>query len=140
MRGEETVLIEGHASLFGVADLMGDVVRPGAFAASLTRHPLPPMLMQHAPGHHAGRWVTVRETGRGLYARGLVDPVSPGGRRALDTGLDGLSIGFRPVRWRPNATGRELIEIDLIEISLVAAPALPAARFTRLHERLATAA
>ncbi|RYG28894.1 MAG: HK97 family phage prohead protease, partial [Burkholderiales bacterium] len=33
-----SLVIEGYASLFGVEDLAGDVVRAGAFARSLARH------------------------------------------------------------------------------------------------------
>jgi uncharacterized protein len=138
MRSE--VLVEGYASLFGVEDLTGDVVRAGAFAASLTRLGRgPPMLLDHAHGRLAGSWSVVREDGRGLYVRGLIDPHQPGGEVALARGLDGLSIGFRPVRWRERPGGRDLIELELIEVSLVADPALPGARF-RVTERLRQAA
>ncbi|MEM8921001.1 MAG: HK97 family phage prohead protease, partial [Pseudomonadota bacterium] len=40
-------LIEGYASVFGETDLAGDVVRAGAFAASLARLSGAPMLFQH---------------------------------------------------------------------------------------------
>ena len=128
------VLVEGYASLFGVADSVGDVVRAGAFSASLRRATGPPMLLRHAHGAVAGRWSVAREDGRGLYVRGLIDGTLPSGRRAADAvakgGMDGLSIGFRPLRWRERAGGgRDLIEIELIEVSLVDDPALEAARF-----------
>lgn len=124
------VLIEGYASLFGAEDLLGDVVRAGAFAVSLARMGrVPPMLLDHAHGRFAGRWSVVREDARGLFLRGLIDPSTPGGDIALSRRIDGLSIGFRPVRWRERPGGRELLEIDLIEVSLVADPALPGARF-----------
>lgn len=133
----EAILIEGHASLFGVEDLMGDVVRAGAFAQSLrggTGPPvLVPMLLGHAHGRVAGRWVAAREDGRGLYVRGLVEGGTRAGDAALAAiadGLDGLSIGFRAQMWRPRiAGGRELMRVNLIEVSLVSAPALPGARF-----------
>ncbi len=137
---QSEVLVEGYASLFGVEDLMGDVVRAGAFAASLRRLGRgPPMLLDHAHGRFAGRWSVVREDGRGLFVRGLIDTRLPGGEVALARRIDGLSIGFRPVRWRERPGGRELIELDLIEVSLVADPALPGARF-RATERLRQAA
>ncbi|MEM0984644.1 MAG: HK97 family phage prohead protease [Pseudomonadota bacterium] len=123
-------IIDGYASIFGEPDLSGDVVRGGAFAASLAAKTSVPMLLQHKNGAIAGRWVAIRETGRGLYVRGLVE--SDGAKRLLDRGLDGLSIGFRPKLWRPRAQGRDLIAVDLVEISLVSAPMQPLARLTRL--------
>ena len=50
-------------------------------------------------------------------------------------GLDGLSIGFVARDWSPRVTrGRELKEVELREISLVAAPMLPGARFAAVGE------
>ncbi len=125
----EPVLIEGYASLFGVADMGGDVVRAGAFARSLKRASGLPMLIQHRDGASAGRWTRVVEDGRGLFVRGLVE--ATGALALLGRGMDGLSIGFRPARWSPRISGgRELIEVDLVEISLVSAPMLKGARFS----------
>ncbi|MEM7766449.1 MAG: HK97 family phage prohead protease [Pseudomonadota bacterium] len=131
MTGPE--LIEGYASIFGQPDLDGDVVRGGAFAASLRQAGQVPMLLQHRNGSIAGRWLSVRETGRGLFVRGLVE--ADGAKRLLASGLDGLSIGFRPRLWRPRTKGRDLIAVDLVEISLVSAPMQPLARLTRLQGR-----
>jgi HK97 family phage prohead protease len=127
-------LIEGYASLFGVRDLAGDVIRPGAFARSLAEPSLPPMLLQHVGGRPAGQWTRVREDGRGLFVRGLVSEALPAGaialRRMASGALDGLSIGFVAREWSPRpGGGRDLRVIELKEISLVAAPMLPGARF-----------
>lgn len=122
------LLIEGYASVFGVADLTGDIVRAGAFSGSLARAGRPPMLLQHRAGAIAGRWVRIVEDGRGLYVRGLIEAESAQG--LARAGLDGLSIGFRPLMWRRRAGGgRELTDVDLVEVSLVAEPMQPAARF-----------
>ncbi|MEL8056095.1 MAG: HK97 family phage prohead protease [Pseudomonadota bacterium] len=122
-----SVLIEGYASLFGVADSGGDVVRAGAFARSLRRGGVP-MLLQHRSGAVAGRWVRMIEDGRGLYVRGLVE--GRGAHGLIEDGLDGLSIGFRPRVWTPRgASGRTLADVELVEVSLVAEPMLGAARF-----------
>jgi HK97 family phage prohead protease len=127
----EALLIEGYASLFGVADAGGDIVRAGAFSRALRAGAGPPMLLMHRQGAVAGRWTRMVEDGRGLYVRGLVET---GAARALaERGLDGLSIGFRPRMWRRRAIqGRELLDVDLVEVSLVATPMLEAARFTVL--------
>ena len=125
------VLIEGYASLFGVPDLSGDVVRAGAFTRALEASTPRPMLMQHIHGRVIGRWVRMVEDGRGLYVRGLIE--SGRAIAAVRGGLDGLSIGFRPRLWHPRRpAGRELIDIDLVEISLVAAPMQARARFIPL--------
>ncbi len=63
---------EGYASLFGVADGAGDIVAPGAFAASLRKrgpHRVR-MLWQHFAHEPIGTWEEIREDARGLYVRG----------------------------------------------------------------------
>lgn len=135
----EPVLIEGYASLFGVADDGGDIVRAGAFARSLKRAGGVAMLIQHRDGARAGRWTRMIEDGRGLYVRGLVE--APGALALVARGMDGLSIGFRPSMWRPRVSGgRELIEVDLVEVSLVQAPMLSGARFSVQGRSLVQAA
>jgi uncharacterized protein len=133
---QRSLVIEGYASLFGVEDLAGDVVRAGAFARSLSRGGQVGMLLAHVGGRTAGRWSVVREDGRGLFVRGLVTDETAAGSAALkligDGELSGLSIGFIARDWSPRASsnrGRDLREIELREISLVSSPMLPGARF-----------
>jgi hypothetical protein len=122
-----TLLIEGYASRFGVKDQAGDQVRAGAFGEALTRADIP-MLLQHVPGALVGRWTRLIEDGRGLYVRGLVESASA--QTLIQNGMNGLSIGFRPLVWMPReAGGRTLIKLDLVEISLVSDPMLADARF-----------
>lgn len=124
----EPILIEGYASLFGLADGTGDVVRAGAFSRSLRGRPCLPMLLQHRQGAIAGRWTRMIEDGRGLFVRGLIE--TEGALRLAEGGLNGLSIGFIPRLWKPRAEGgRELIDLDLVEVSLVAEPMQRCARF-----------
>ncbi len=123
--------IEGYAALFGLADLSGDTVRAGAFQASLARigHRLP-MIFEHQLRQVCGVWYA-REDGRGLFVEGRVDEALPGGRAAIAAmarGTDGLSIGFRARRASQGPKGRTLIEIDLLEASIVALPMQPQAR------------
>jgi len=138
-RGMQSLVIGGYASLFGVEDLAGDVVRAGAFTRSLARGGGVGMLLSHVGGRTAGRWTLMREDGRGLFVRGLVSDETASGATALRMiareGLDGLSIGFVARDWSPRVTrGRELKEVELREISLVAAPMLPGARFAAVGE------
>jgi Escherichia/Staphylococcus phage prohead protease len=57
---------EGYASLFGVPDGAGDVVAPGAFAASLRKRPPSRvrMLYQHFAHEPIGVWEQIREDSR----------------------------------------------------------------------------
>ncbi len=130
------MIIEGYAALFGVADQMGDVVRAGAFAASLARRAEPlPMLAEHERRLLAGYWTEVKEDGRGLYLRGEIRDDLPGAARAkcmIARGVDGLSIGFVPIVAHARGEGRVLSEIELLEVSIVTHPMQ---RFARLTAR-----
>ena len=77
-------MIEGYASVFGIEDRIGDIVRAGAFAQSLQSGPVP-MLLQHRAGAIAGRWVRLIEDGRGLFVRGLV--AAPNAQALIQTGI-----------------------------------------------------
>ncbi|MGB3626534.1 MAG: HK97 family phage prohead protease [Henriciella sp.] len=124
---DKAILIEGYAALFGAPDLSGDVIRAGAFARSL-KAGAAPMLLQHRSGAIAGRWTRLVEDGRGLFVRGLIE--AEGARKLVALGLDGLSIGFRARLWTPRVGGgRTLSDVDLVEVSLVAEPMQPLARF-----------
>ena len=141
----QSLVIEGYASLFGVEDLAGDVVRAGAFARSLAAGAGVRLLLNHGGRRTVGRWTRIHEDGRGLFVRGFVMPETPAGQAALEMigegRLSGLSIGFIARDWTPRVTrGRELREIDLREVSLVATPMLESARFAAVGGRAAIAA
>ena len=122
--------IQGHASLFWTRDLNDDVTAAGAFAASLARTGPAgvKMLHQHDDAEDAA----------GLYVRGRILRATPRGRLVaalVEAGaLDGLSIGFRAVKARPDETGRlrVLTQVELWEVSIVTFPMLPGARLTRV--------
>ena len=138
----------GYASLFGRRDQSGDIVLPGAFAASLKRRSASDvrMLFQHDPAEPVGTWVDMREDARGLIVTGRLDPNVQRGRELfslLDSrGLDGLSIGFKTVTARRDRTSgaRLLSQIDLWEISLVTFPMLDGARVSQVKRRAIDAA
>ncbi|WP_395645330.1 HK97 family phage prohead protease [Terricaulis sp.] len=131
------MIIEGYAALFGVPDHMNDVVRAGAFAASIARRVAPlPMLVEHEQRLIAGYWSDVLEDGRGLFVRGEIRDDLAGSARArrnIGRGVDGLSIGFIPIV-ASGARGRLLEEIELLEVSIVANPMQPRARLTLARE------
>lgn len=129
--------VAGWASRAFEQDLIGDQVAPGAFAASLARTGAAgvAMLFRHDPAAPIGRWTKLSERAEGLWAEGVLDEADPTARGVAALirahALDGLSIGFRARRSCPRAGGRLLLEIDLLEISLVAFPLLPSARIVR---------
>ena len=132
----------GYARLFGPRDGAGGIVPPGAFTASLRRRGAGDirMLFQHDATEPVGTWLDIRETARGLYVRGRLDRNVQRGRELASLlesgGLDGLSIGFKTVKARRDATraARLLTEIDLWEISLVTFPMLEGARVSAVKQ------
>lgn len=138
--------IAGYAALFGAPDLTGDVVRPGAFAPSLLRRGSAGvrMLFQHDASEPVGVWTAIREDGRGLYVEGELLEAGDRGRTAAALAragaVDGLSIGYRPVRAIRRARGRDLAEVDLWEVSIVTFPMQPGARLRVIADHDARAA
>ena len=136
LRVEDGTRIEGYASMFGVADRGGDVVRPGAYGASLERMAAEgrrvKMLWQHDPAQPIGVWDAVKEDACGLWVSGrLLTEVAKGAeaKALVEAGaIDGLSIGYRTVKAAKSGSGRELTELELWEVSLVTFPMLEAAR------------
>jgi len=130
------LLIEGYASLWGAADLNGDVVQAGAFADSLAKTGAEGVRMLHGHDGRAvvGVWDAIAEDARGLFVRGRIMDWSPEARlaQALSRAgaLDGLSIGYRTARARRQGRLRVLSGVDLWEVSLVTFPMLPGARFS----------
>lgn len=129
------MVVEGYASLWGAADLNGDVVQAGAFADSLARTGAAGvrMLQGHDERAVVGVWDRIAEDGRGLFVRGRIMDWSAQGRLAQAmtraAALDGLSIGFRTARARRDGRLRVLSGVELWEVSLVVFPALAGARF-----------
>jgi uncharacterized protein len=129
-------VFSGYASLFGKRDSQGDVVMPGAFAESLRVRGVENirMLFQHNPAEPVGTWLDLKETERGLHVLGRLNLQVQRGRELLalleSGGLDGLSIGFKTIRARTERVRgtRQLLQIDLWEISLVTFPMLDGAR------------
>ena len=142
--GEGT--FSGYASLFGVADLSGDLVMPGAFLRSVAARRASGirMLYQHDPAEPIGVWLDIREDQRGLFVRGRLTLDVARGREVASLmragALDGLSIGFKTVKARAErASGiRRLTEIDLWEISVVTFPMQPEARVSAVKARPAS--
>lgn len=144
----------GYGSLFNVIDSYGDVVAPGAYAATLARAAadgrMPALLWQHDGAEPIGVWTSMREDEKGLWCEGrlVLDVARAKEAYALMKAgaLSGLSIGFAPVDYEyvgPEGVRkfsvlgelpagcnqvRVLKEIDLWEVSVVTFPACSPAR------------
>ena len=132
--------LEGYASLFGLTDQGGDIVRRGAYAASLkrlaARGDKVRMLWQHDPAKPIGVWDEIREDEKGLWVKGRLLPEIGQAREAAALiaagAIDGLSIGYRTISAERDAKGRRLLsEVELWEVSLVTFPMLPEAKVGR---------
>ena len=112
--------------MFDERDRGGDVVRAGAFAASLKAARAVPLLWQHRPGASIGVIETLAEDARGLRVVARVTHAAAAALVARGA-LTGLSFGYRVTAAR-GKDPRELLALDLAEVSLVAAPMQPLAR------------
>jgi uncharacterized protein len=122
------VRFAGYASVFDHVDKGGDVVRRGAFADSLKQAGNIPLLWQHRSQNSIGYIEKLEEDQRGLRVVGCV--THPAAARLVQRGtLNGLSFGYRVTAARGGgARPRELVALDLAEVSLVAQPMQPLAR------------
>jgi HK97 family phage prohead protease len=120
----------GYAALFGERDAGRDTIRPGAFARTLAsrRDPLP-LFWQHRPDQRIGWVERIAEDQRGLRLVAGIDNPEGGAGRALRRGaVTGLSFGFQARRSQYTLQGRELLAVDLFEVSLVSHPLQHGAR------------
>lgn len=127
---DERGVLVGYASKFNVLDQQGDIVMPGAFAASLRKkRGRFPFLFSHDPKQPIGQITEAEEDRRGLKIR---VKLALGVQRAQEVYtlmkegiLKGLSIGFRTVKEGVDKTrkARLLEELDLWEVSAVVFPA-----------------
>jgi hypothetical protein len=124
------VRFAGYAALFDIADAGRDTIRRGAFAKTLAGRSTPlPLYWQHRPDQPIGVIDHVSEDARGLHVIARID--RPDSRAALllsQRAVSGLSFGFRARTTRKSEQGRELLEIELFEISLVTHPLQHGAR------------
>ena len=136
---EKTGEFVGYGAVFGNVDSHGDVIEPGAFKESLVqwgaRGALPAMKMMHGSAANPftgsdlpiGVWTGMREDDRGLRVEGKLSGLNTDRGRfnyALmqDGALNGLSIGYNPVRVTRNVSPqikRSLASVKLLEVSLV---------------------
>ena len=113
--------------MFDRPDKGGDIIRKGAFQRALARASEIPLLWQHRAGSVIGRIEHLSEDERGLRVIAAVRDARAS--RLLGSGkVDGLSFGYRVREAKSTGGLRELVELDLVEVSLVANPMQPRAR------------
>lgn len=133
---DEAGEFEGYASVFDTEDHHGDTVRKGAFKAGLERLARAKKKLKMLYNHREliGVFKEAEEDDTGLYVRGKL---TLGVQKADETrllmmseALDAMSIGgyLRKKTVDEKTWKRELLEIELREISPVIFPALDEAR------------
>jgi len=137
--------IEGYASVFNLLDRGGDIVKPGAFKASMSawrkKKRMPPMLWSHDPTQPIGVWTEIAEDDVGLKVRGeliLEVPLAKAVHALIKReAVSGMSIGYRTedYDWDRTTGARHLKKVDLWEISLVAIPMLEEAQISGVKSR-----
>lgn len=135
----ETGEIEGYGSVFDVVDSYGEVVKSTAFDRSLAEARssgrMPAMLWQHRQDEPIGVWTEMAVDTRGLRVKGrLLLEGEPLAQRALahlkNGSVSGLSIGY--ISQTLGANGRDILDLELKEVSLVTIPANSEARVDRV--------
>ncbi|MCF8462420.1 MAG: HK97 family phage prohead protease [Rickettsiaceae bacterium] len=127
-------VISGYASVFDNKDAQGDIVLAGAFGKNITEKAADiKFLWQHNPYKPIGIIKTLREDNYGLYVEAELNESSRLANEATalikQGALSGLSIGFKANKTRYNKKGeREILALNLLEISIVTFPANPKAK------------
>lgn len=123
----------GYGSVFSTIDQGGDIVVPGAFEKSLTKWKSNgrqvPVLWQHKTDEPIGSWPELKEDDHGLLGNAELwtddAPYARIAHKGMKTKtITGLSIGYRVKReeYDKKAGANRLIELDLVEISVVTNP------------------
>ncbi len=143
---QEDGFFSGYGAVFGNVDWYNDVILPGAFAKSLEKwaekNKMPPVLWNHNDGEPIGVYTNIYEDEKGLFVEGrlLIDdvPRAKSTHALLKAGaIDGLSIGYKTKKANQQTNGiRELIELDLGEISIVTMPANEDSLITSVKSKL----
>jgi uncharacterized protein len=113
------VRFAGYAAVFDRVDRGGDVIRRGAFAGETAK--AVPLLWQHDRARPIGEVEMLAEDEKGLRVIGRVK------HAGLVEAGSGLSFGYR-VKAARRGRVRELVSLELIEVSIVKEPMQPLAR------------
>lgn len=132
--------LEGYAAVFNTTseDLGGfvEVIRPGAFTRALQSRPDVMALFDHDSRHVLGRTragtLSLAEDDKGLRFSIDVPQTTLGRDLLVSVGrgdISGASFAFiaKEDRWQQGNSGmlRELIDVELIDVTITATPAYP---------------
>lgn len=123
----------GYGSVFNTKDQGGDIVVAGAFSKSLKKWQengrQVPVLWQHKTDEPIGSWADLSEDDHGLLGEAQLwtddAPYARIAHKGMKTKtITGLSIGYRIKReeYDKKAGANRLLELDLVEISVVTNP------------------
>lgn len=136
----------GYGSVFGNVDSYGEIVAPGAFVKSLAALKqsgrVLPALWQHRSGEPIGGFKSMSEDAYGLKVEGFLVLEDPTAKRAYlmmkAEVITGMSIGYfvRKSSYDEKTGIRTLLELDLVEISVVTFPANDAAQISDVKSTL----
>lgn len=127
--------IQGYAAIFGNVDRTGDLIEKGAFDRTLKESGGDVLVLL---GHDASRLpvgepIELRADSTGLFANVRVYDTADGNdllevaRQRMAAGKSlGLSIGYRTTKEKRVGGVRHLLDLDLMEFSFLASPALAA--------------
>jgi HK97 family phage prohead protease len=133
--GGAKIRIKGFASTPEV-DRYDDIVNPGAFANAMTKYMANPVvLLGHDPNKVLGQVVEYTLSAQGLEVTAeLNNDIDNTFHNIMEKNLRGFSIGYRCLAANYKEEGnreiREIMELDLVEISVVSTPANPGSLFT----------
>lgn len=144
----ESGLFSGYGSVFGNVDAYKEIVMPGAFTRSLEelerKGRKVPVLWSHQMDEPIGVYNNLQEDDHGLKVEGQLlidsDPQAKRIHAHLVAGsVSGLSIGYRVRKssYDEETRVRSLLDLDLVEISLVTNPANDDARIDTVKMKLA---
>ena len=135
--------VAGYASTFGgPPDRYGDVVMAGAFDKSLSDGRRVKFLYAHDQSQVLGTALELKADSHGLFGRWKISRTRLGEdvhTLLKDGALDSFSIGFfiDELDFDPETGTRMLQSIDLLECSVVAVPANPAAQVVSVKQMAA---
>jgi HK97 family phage prohead protease len=143
-------MITGHAAAFSNTDRTGDAIQPGAFDRTLKETGGDVLVFV---GHDSsklpvGEPVEITSDAKGLFTQTRIYQTADGdallevAKQRLKSGRTlGMSIGYRTVKQRYQGNVRQLLDVDLVEYSFLASPALaanPEATVVGMKRRRAT--
>jgi len=137
----------GYAAVFNNIDYAGDLIKKGAFTRSIADNGPDGtnrivFLLQHDKNQILGKPTVLKEDNTGLYFEAPIVPTTYGNDalELLKAGvLDGVSIGYTPLKQVATAKYNEVRDVKLLEFSAVTFPCNDLARVTDLKEGLFSA-